>query len=302
MIRDIAGCAAPLPCAGRPGKAVALGPAGPQSGPDETMEPTTGGTLDPAASPPSAPPGAGRGSARPPRDRSEWMYALLAVNLIVLASVVWWVADQVQAGGGTRDVEAAEANRSGVPLPPPSLPVRPASDPDGPVVRPGIGRPETPPLPLDPPPPPPPPPPPDPALAARAASEIEDLALEIEVIRSVTGAYPSTSSLSGGNRGSELLSRVLHARRTDLVLREADTDGDGRPEIVDPWGRPYLYVSADDYGAAHAWTLGAGEVETRAVASPLGGFHAARRFQIRSAGPDGVDGAGGGDDVVSWVR
>ncbi len=164
---------------------------------------------------------------------------------------------------------------------------------------------------------PPPPPPPAaaqgagpaalrPEVAARGVEQarraIAALCVEAELFAARRGGYPSSAAPFGANRGIEALHAGLASLGRTHVAPAADTDGDGRDEYLDPWGRPYVYVVAEDYARSQTWGSGATATEVRAArAAGDGPWRAAAGFQIWSAGPDGRNDGGGGDDVTSWV-
>lgn len=139
-------------------------------------------------------------------------------------------------------------------------------------------------------------------LATDAA--LQRLGLDLEILLAMNGEYPSSAMDYGSNRGIERLVELLDAAgRLDLGgLTTGDTDGDGRAEILDPWGSPLIYFSADDYDNAQSTALGGGTAEFAAALRPDRGFRAERRFQLWSAGIDGKNGYGMGDadDITSW--
>ena len=136
---------------------------------------------------------------------------------------------------------------------------------------------------------------------------LKSLVLAIELHRGRRGELPPgrTEGVNEVNEGIEalfarldsegLLDRPARARWT------GDTDGDGRPEILDAWGNPLVYFRHDDYGANETVRIGGREQAARPRISALTHeFHARDFVQIWSAGPDGVNEDGGGDDVTSW--
>ncbi len=140
----------------------------------------------------------------------------------------------------------------------------------------------------------------------RAMVEATRLALvriaeRVEALRGAAGAYPTSNvPANGRNRGIEALVAALRAagRLDDLgVLRLGDTDGDGREELVDPWGSPLVYFSADDYGTSQEWGAEGGGAATARRAGAQG-FAEAGRFQLFSAGPSRR--LGRADAVLSW--
>ena len=282
-----------------------------------------------SSSPPAPAPRTG-----PAQGRSTSYSLLLAVNVLLLAAVAWWIFHRAQSArdlpaDGTGAPTAVQGTSAG---PPRATP--PAAGPPviGPVVPQdpfGAG--------LD-----------DPfagragaapgapgtpgagtsagvaagdaarrALAPRPAMDeatyavwkglqhaLNALGPAIEVFRTVHGAHPASNRPEyGANRGIEVLVEALAARGAlsgpGLVL--GDTDGDGRKEIVDPWGRALVYFSHDDYASTQDVTgVGTVGARRRRVDDRLA-WQAEERFQLFSVGPDGKDDLGGGDDVNSWV-
>ena len=74
----------------------------------------------------------------------------------------------------------------------------------------------------------------------------------------------------------------------------------------DPWGNPYAYFHSHDYakkGIGSYTTMDAEGVEETSVVKPwknpkTGSFYMASRFQLFSAGPDGVFNTE--DDIGNW--
>ncbi len=148
------------------------------------------------------------------------------------------------------------------------------------------------------------------APRARAATErlIDGVGVHVEVLRATDGVYPSSARDFGTNRGVEALHAALARLGRTSGLRLGDTDDDGRMEILDAWGRPLVYFSADDYGTSQLWAPGDGAAVSVAArrSRASGGFRAASTYQLSSVGPGGAPdadggGAGAGDDVTSWV-
>ncbi|OUU26124.1 MAG: hypothetical protein CBC13_00855 [Planctomycetia bacterium TMED53] len=164
-----------------------------------------------------------------------------------------------------------------------------------------------------------------------AESEIQRLILGVEAVQLDNGDYPPTSmeeeygfSGNGLNSGNESMVAHLASRAkgrsyfdfTEEYLENLDTDsldndsaeqiswifGDNQlREYVDPWGNPYVYMHNRDYGREFSVTcegspvmVSAGQSEKTAT------YFEPIRFQIWSAGPDGVHENGKGDDVSQW--
>ncbi len=144
---------------------------------------------------------------------------------------------------------------------------------------------------------------------------IDAVGVQLEVLRAIKGSYPSSVAkareLQGGaHRGNEAVVSALRAAgRFPKGLDTVDSDGDGRAEIVDAWGRALVYFSADDYGSSQSLGQSSGRSETGKAeltastprSAMTGTFHAAARFQMWSLGPDGLNDGGLGDDVRSWL-
>lgn len=133
---------------------------------------------------------------------------------------------------------------------------------------------------------------------------LQRLGLDLEILVAIHGDYPTSKIDYGTNRGIEHLTEKLQAaRRLDLGgLETGDTDGDGREEILDPWGSPLVYFSHDDYPNPQTLAIGGTTVEFAAALRPDRGFRAERRFQLWSVGLDQRNGFGTGqsDDITSW--
>ncbi|MCE9637438.1 MAG: hypothetical protein K8T90_17170 [Planctomycetes bacterium] len=133
---------------------------------------------------------------------------------------------------------------------------------------------------------------------------ISTLGPSIEVIRAVSGAYPSSAKGDfGTNRGIEALTELLANRGVldQSGLATGDTDGDGRKELLDPWGHALVYFSHDDYASSQD-VSGVGAVQARERwVEDLRSWQGEQRIQLFSFGPNGKDDFGGYDDVNSWV-
>jgi len=142
-----------------------------------------------------------------------------------------------------------------------------------------------------------------PEARAGAEAEIARLGLELEITKTTSGYYPSSrGSADDAHRGIEALHAALPETARRRVAHVGDTDGDGRPEFLDPWGRPYVFASADDYDHPQRRFDADGRSLTFTAVRAGKGFAAGRRYQLTSFGPDGADDRGGGDDLVSWLR
>jgi prepilin-type N-terminal cleavage/methylation domain-containing protein len=165
-----------------------------------------------------------------------------------------------------------------------------------------------------------------------AQATIVRLRLAAEQYQADFGDYPPTSlrelgaiSTNGVNEGIESLLRCLTTRRERgpyLQFDEkelANTDGDSISrdpcdsvieskelfEIVDPWGNPFIYFHNRDYRGGEKierYEFADGE-RPRCKPHPsekTGAFPAPGSFVIWSAGPDGKNDDGEGDDIASW--
>jgi hypothetical protein len=237
----------------------------------------------------------------PNSERSSSAYLVLGVNLVILAAAIWFVWQRYQASpslaGGDAGSQAVAVNQD--PAAKPAVgtrggdlmsasAARPA-DPwaslsqkkGGPAPRPVYDDVTT-------------------AKMKRTSDEIEEMGVQLDVLRAVRGSYP-TSAVAGNdrNRGVEALFQALHesGRDAGLTLAVGDTDGDGKTEILDGWGHPLVYFSPDDYATTQGWNA---EGDASASKAPDGQWSAKMRFQLWSAGPNGKNDNGAGDDVCSW--
>jgi prepilin-type N-terminal cleavage/methylation domain-containing protein len=160
---------------------------------------------------------------------------------------------------------------------------------------------------------------------------IERVAAAVETYQSAFGDFPPTTlaetgaaRTNGVNEGAETLVRCLTTQERGGPFLEPDEDELGNTdedalaedttksiygtlalfELTDPWGNPYIYYHHRDYrGGRKVERYLLGGVEVRARPRPsgtTGTFPAVTSFVIWSAGPDGVDEGGEGDDVCSW--
>jgi prepilin-type N-terminal cleavage/methylation domain-containing protein len=171
------------------------------------------------------------------------------------------------------------------------------------------------------------------SAASRAAkATIERIRLACQAYQADFGDYPPTSlvafdvTTNGVNDGIESLLRCLTTRREHgpyLEFEEPDlanTDGDSLTkadpvgsaleartlfELADPWGNPYIYFHNRDYrGGAklERYIFATGERMTcrPRPSEKTGQFPSMNSFLVWSAGPDGKNEDGQGDDVCSW--
>lgn len=164
-----------------------------------------------------------------------------------------------------------------------------------------------------------------------AESEIQRLILGVESFQLDHGDYPPSSMEeaydaqgNGLDVGNESMVAHLASRSkgrtyfdfTEEYLDNLDGDqlagdlveeiswvfGDNQlREYLDPWGNPYVYIHNMDYGREFSVTgdgkpvlVSAGKSEKTAT------WYEPIRFQIWSAGPDGVHENAEGDDVSQW--
>lgn len=169
------------------------------------------------------------------------------------------------------------------------------------------------------------------AMVRTAEVRIELLAAAIEQYAADFGDYPPSSlrdlgvRTNGVNEGNKALVRCLTTPERNGPYIELDEEdlqslsGDrlvGEDptrsilqtpvllELVDPWGNPYVYFHHRDYRGGdpyERYTIGGEEQRCRPEPSEkTGQYPAFGRFLLWSAGPDGVNENGRGDDVTSW--
>lgn len=140
--------------------------------------------------------------------------------------------------------------------------------------------------------------------AERTRRGLVRLAALVEQIGGERRDYPrSHRTRYGANRGIESLTDELERRDllpvADLLL--VDQDHDDRPELADAWGQPLVYFNHVTYALKQSWAVSEGHVPKVGAAKRLdGSYFAATRFQIWSAGGNGLNENGRGDDLVSW--
>ncbi len=241
--------------------------------------------------------------ATPPRERPAGFYLLLGVNVLILGAVIAWV---FYRSGQLQPAASAASARADEPTPPVGKGT--VTPPDrGAAKLPGDGaagkegaKPAEPAAPQY-----------DAATLEKIESTrngISKVGVQVEVLRAVRGAYPTSNVAAfGRNRGIEALHQALvdagRFKQDELKqVSTGDTDADGRKEILDPWGNPFLYFSNDDYASKQGWGKEAPAAEDAGAAKggTQEGFRARSRFQLWSAGPNGKNEGGEKDDIVSW--
>ena len=113
---------------------------------------------------------------------------------------------------------------------------------------------------------------------ARTQSLIIRLDLVIKQYEIDHGDYPPGS---GGTASAEMLYEALTSKKwtgaQEFAANEArDTDGNDRPEIIDPWDKPILYYHNRSYS----------------------GPPRATTFRLIARGPDGAEGTD--DDITNF--
>ena len=165
-----------------------------------------------------------------------------------------------------------------------------------------------------------------------AEHEIQRLVLGIETYQIDYGDFPPTSmeeeyeiSGNGVDSGNESMVAHLASRargrtyfefseefldnldgdrlgNADLFEQMRSVFGDDQlREYLDPWGVPYVYIHNRDYGRSFSVTQEEGATTVLSGTSEkTATFHQPLRFQIWSAGPDGIHQNGAADDITSW--
>ena len=109
---------------------------------------------------------------------------------------------------------------------------------------------------------------------AKAKSTIAALETAIAMYSGDLGTYPP----SGNTELVQTLSEDPEDPDWQGPYMECKQDELVNGEFVDPWGKPYVYVSING-------------------GSPK---HRSRSYDLHSYGPNGVDDDGTGDDIVNW--
>lgn len=123
------------------------------------------------------------------------------------------------------------------------------------------------------------------------------------------GDYPLSFG-TGDNAGIETMLAALRSKtdggpfiQEHLIQRWlSDTDGDGKQELADPWGTPWIYFHPASYTSGVAShrseerTFGAEPVKKRGV------FLNLTKYQLWACGPNGVNESGDSDDVGNLVK
>jgi prepilin-type N-terminal cleavage/methylation domain-containing protein len=168
------------------------------------------------------------------------------------------------------------------------------------------------------------------ARMGEAKQTIQNVGLALQSYFGDHGDYPPSTLKDVGiptnrlNDGIESLVACLATTRMsgpyfdfpDVYLQNYDGDSipdfnhsffDDRSgyEFTDPWGNPYIYFHNRDYerpGVASRYRFQDGKVQQAAPAKSKkkGVFHGFDSYQLWSAGPNGENENGGGDDIPSW--
>ena len=108
---------------------------------------------------------------------------------------------------------------------------------------------------------------------AKAKAAVASLETAVAMYQGDMGAYPPTGNAA-------LIAALTENEDPDWAGPYMDFKADDlkSDEFVDPWGKPYVYVSVNG-------------------GSPK---HRPRSFDLYSLGPNGADDDGAGDDIVNW--
>ena len=108
----------------------------------------------------------------------------------------------------------------------------------------------------------------------KAKATIAGIETAIAMYHGDLSTYPPTgnatlvTALSEGSGEADWMGPYMEFKSEDLQAGE----------LVDPWGKPYVYVSVNGGSPSHRQ----------------------RSYDLSSLGPDGKDGQGAGDDIVNW--
>ena len=109
---------------------------------------------------------------------------------------------------------------------------------------------------------------------AKAKATVSSMETAISMYQGDVGAYPPTGNaelvqaLSDDANDPNWAGPYMEFKQDELVENK----------IVDPWGKPYVYVSVN-------------------AGSPK---HRPRSYDLYSVGPNGNDEDGAGDDIINW--
>lgn len=145
---------------------------------------------------------------------------------------------------------------------------------------------------------------------------IEQIKTALENYSNDFGDYPPSSPRrskdKGINDGIESLVRCLmttekngpYLQFSDKKLY--DSDSDSVYEVIDDWGRPFIYLHNKDYAKGQKVSildenLVATSVDAKGSKSDkTSQYQSLSSFQIWSCGPDGKNNGGKDDDINSW--
>ncbi len=142
-------------------------------------------------------------------------------------------------------------------------------------------------------------------LARKETARIDEARGQLRVIEAALAQYQSRlrslppSAGQGDNAGAEnLLWYVRPFLQPEWARRwSGDTDGDGRLELLDPWGNPWVYFNHADYVRGGAdYVIGRRRVSVKPAKS-LDAFANAATYQLWACGQNETDEEGSEDDI-----
>jgi len=142
------------------------------------------------------------------------------------------------------------------------------------------------------------------ARLSEAGSQLRVLAAALDAYRNAIGDYP----LSHGKDSNPGIETMLAALRSTegggpfigegrIARWLGDTDQDGLPELIDPWGNPWIYFHHTDYeGKPPIYAIHGGRSPAHA-AEQGEGFRNPAAYQLWTCGQNQGDESGEGDDT-----
>ena len=154
-----------------------------------------------------------------------------------------------------------------------------------------------------------------PAIKAQMESaRTEEMRAQLEIFRAAIEMYQGqfadfpTSAGPGDNAGIEVMLACLRSTEGGgpFILERKirnwldDTDGDGRQELVDPWGNPWIYFHHLEYAVPDVYYIIKGNRVLIQAVKAKDSYRNHTSYQLRACGPNETSEHGRGDDAANY--
>jgi prepilin-type N-terminal cleavage/methylation domain-containing protein len=150
--------------------------------------------------------------------------------------------------------------------------------------------------------------------AQKESARIEEMRAQLEIFRAAIDMYQGhfadfpPSLGTGDNAGIEVMLACLRTTQGDgpFILERristwlADTDGDGKQELVDPWGNPWIYFHHLEYDVPDVYYILNGNRVLMQATKAKDSHKNHTSYQLWACGPNKTNQSGKGDDVANY--